>query len=274
LFIDDQEKQISSVEIRSQPVNIILLLDTSPSAEMRVKEIQQYAIGIIEQLPPDDKMMVVSFNQDDRVLIDLTDDRKLLTKAINKWPKGDGTSLYDTITNIFRNRLEQIPGRKAVILLTDGIDTTSRKASYVSSLVEAEKGDAPVYPVYFDTLQETKNKIKSFPYAVSFPGLTLPSGQPQLSPEEESEIGKLYLNDLTNLSGGRAITYENVKSGKQRITIGIPQELRNQYIITFTPAGIAFAEQHRKVRVRVNRPNLVVVTRGSYIQQPPTQPKN
>src|SRR5439155_25997069 len=85
---------------------------------------------------------------------DFTNDRSRLSNAIRRTHPGNGTRLYDAVDMVINQRLSQIEGRKAVVLFTDGVDTTSRRASYQSTLLDAEELDALIYPVQYDTFSD------------------------------------------------------------------------------------------------------------------------
>ena len=67
---------------------------------------------------------------------------------------GNGTRLYDAVDMVMNERLSNVTGRKAIVLFTDGVDTTSRHASYESNVRDAEELDALVYPVQYDTYDD------------------------------------------------------------------------------------------------------------------------
>ena len=68
---------------------------------------------------------------------------------------GDGTSLYEAVDNAINQQLRGIEGRKAVVLFTDGVDTTSRRATYQSTVRETEEVDALFYPIRYNTYSGT-----------------------------------------------------------------------------------------------------------------------
>src|SRR6185503_17741433 len=109
------------------------------------------AITFVNQLRQDDRVMVVSFDDDIRILTEFTSDRRRLRDAILQTRPGDGTKLYDAVDMVINQRLSTVDGRKAVVLFTDGVDTTSRHASYESNVRDAEELDALIYPVQYDT---------------------------------------------------------------------------------------------------------------------------
>lgn len=79
-------------------------------------------------------------------------------KAINRADIGNGTVLYDAVNFSLRKRLNKIEGRKAIILLSDGVDTMSG-SSYDKSLNEAEKSDTLIFPIYYNTLGDVLRRV-------------------------------------------------------------------------------------------------------------------
>jgi Ca-activated chloride channel homolog len=265
IFADEKEQEIASFQSAgSEPLNLILLIDTSPSTEYKIEEIQDYALSIVKQLRPQDKVLVIEFNGNMKVLSELTEDRKTISKAIRKARFGDGTSLYDSLVKVLQKYTSAIEGRKALVLLTDGVDTTSMKNGYEASLSEAEKYDVPVFPIYFDTLEQNLNpKIRGSASTIMLPGIIFPKQNPNLL-KADYELGKLFLNDLVSLSGGRAIMFEEREETERKFPVNIAEEMQFKYYIGFKP-NAAQTGRSTPIKVRVNRPNLLVLARGSYV---------
>jgi VWFA-related protein len=261
IFADGEEQEIISTEQRDEPVNLILLIDTSPSTAFRIEEIQAYALSLVERLKPEDKAMIISFDEQTRVGAELTADRVSIAKAIKKLKFGDGTSLYEAVKKTFDKHVSGISGRTAVVLLTDAVDTTSLKATYADSLAAAERTDAAVFPIYFDTFGGSDPKAAKNNPQLQAILRTLIQGSAQGVTAAEYELGKFYLNDISRLSGGRPRAVKDIKT---EIVENIGAELRTQYQVRFRPTNFA-AGQRKQLTVRVNRPNLLVQARGSYI---------
>ena len=112
-------------------------------------------MSFVDNLRPGDKVMVVEFDQSDSTLCDFTSDRIVLAKAIHKVGSGGGTALYHAVETVLKKKLEKIDGRKAVVLFTDGVDTTPfGESGYDKTLAMAEEGDAVIYSVYYNTYLE------------------------------------------------------------------------------------------------------------------------
>src|SRR6185436_18298865 len=145
------EQKIAYFATTDAPFSVVLLIDTSGSTQWRLDDIQEAAINFVGKLKPTDSVMVMSF--DDRIKVECkaTTDRGVIEKAIRHTRTGGGTRLYDAVEDILKKQLATIPGRKAVVLFTDGVDTTSYRASYDSTIRMAEESDAPIYSVDYDT---------------------------------------------------------------------------------------------------------------------------
>jgi len=125
IFEDDVEQEISFFETADKPFTVALLLDVSDSMKIKLNEIQEAAIAFIEQLRPNERVIVVVFAKQIVTLTDATDDRKVLFEAIRRAQTGGGTSLYDAIETVINQHLHRVAGRKAIVILTDGVDTSS-----------------------------------------------------------------------------------------------------------------------------------------------------
>src|ERR1043165_6789066 len=151
IWEDGVEQEVAFFQSVDKPFSVVLMLDTSPSTQFRLEDIQDAAISFVNQLRPDDRVMVVSFNDNIRILSDFTTDRAKLNHAIQRAKTDDGTRLYDAVDMVINQQLSRVQGRKAIVLFTDGVDTTSRHASYQSNVMDAQELDALIYPVQFDT---------------------------------------------------------------------------------------------------------------------------
>ncbi|MEO8072154.1 MAG: VWA domain-containing protein [Acidobacteriota bacterium] len=263
IFEDGKEQEIAYFATTEKPFTVVLLLDVSPSTEYKINEIQDAAIAFVNQLKPQDSVMVIEFDQGSNTLTKVTGDREKIYKAIRKADFGNGTSLYDAVDFTLRKRLNNIEGRKAIVLFTDGVDTTSHKEDYDSSLREASEADSLIFPIYFNTFSQNSGGVSSpFP-SIGFPGSRRRSAAGTTS--GEYLVGKKYLEDLAANTGGRVFQAESNSGGLTRAFEGIAEELRRQYSIGYYPQEIGRPGQRKQIKVRVNRQNLVIRARDSYI---------
>ena len=285
IYENNAEQKIEYFASVEQPFTVVLLIDVSPSTAYRIEEIQDAAITFVNQLRQDDKVVVISFDERVQVLSPLTNNRNVLRNAIMQARFGDGTSIYEAVDYTINRQLRGVEGRKAIVIFTDGVDTTSRRANYQSTVRQAEELDALIYSIRYDTYSGMNNQGGgSYPRqqrrsssvigtilggifnggGVVIGGGGYPQGGSAGSSRAEYEEGRRYLNDLARNSGGR--TFEaNANSNLDAAFIGIAEELRRQYSVGYYPESVGQKGERRQIRVRVKRPNLVVRAKNSYI---------
>jgi VWFA-related protein len=247
-----------------------------------LEDIQDAAIAFVNQLRPDDRVMVVSFDDDVQVLSEFTSSRPQLSSAIRRTRTGEGTRLYDAFDFVINQRLNRISGRKAIVLFTDGVDTTSRRSSYEDNVRDAEELDALIYPVQYDTYSDVGGGGTTWPgrapTVADILGQILGGGigrgrigrgsrrGPGTS-REDYERGNRYLGELADRTGARRYNADSTQNLSYAFS-NIAEELRRQYSLGYYPKRPAQAGERRQIRVRVNQPNLAVRARDSYVFNP------
>lgn len=287
IYENGARQKIDYFQSVEQPFTVVLLIDVSPSTQFRIDEIQNAAITFVDQLRPADRVMVIAFDDSVRVLTEPTNNRAQLRNAIRRAEFGDGTSLYEAVDNALNRQLRRISGRKAVVIFTDGVDTTSRRANYQSTLADVEETEALVYPIRYNTQRggwagggnpnggwgnpRTRRGGNSGGWAGIIgiilggqlpPGVTIRGGAGTSAGEYET--GRRYLQELADKSGGRKFEADSMVSLDSAFS-GIAEELRRQYSIGYYPETIGQRGERRQIKVRVMRPNLVVRAKSSYI---------
>jgi len=147
---DGKRQDISVFAAVKQPFNAVLVLDTSNSAQDRLKVIQSAAVDFTRQLRPGDRMMAISFDNEVRQLTDFTQNRQELEDAITATESGFGKLLYEAVGRALE-QLKDLEGRRAVVLFSDGVDMRSIEASLEGTTRMAEETGAVIYVVRFDT---------------------------------------------------------------------------------------------------------------------------
>lgn len=267
IFEDGEEREVAYFGVTDQPFTVVLVLDMSSSTTYKIEEIQAAAISFVNELKPEDSVMVISFDSSVRILTEVTQDRQKIMKAINRTNFGGGTSLYEAVAKSLGRRLDRIEGRKAIILFTDGVDTTSLGASFESTLRDAEEADARIFPIYYNTFLNIRGIGGNGPMT-SIPSIGMPGMGGQSPPgtrPEDYQRGRMYLNELAEITGGRVFRPDAAPGQLDAAFRGIADELRRQYNIGFYPPETGEMGERRTIRVRVNRPGLIVRARDSYI---------
>lgn len=265
IFEDGEEQNIAYFGTSEKPFTVILLIDASPSTEYKIEEIQLAAIAFVNQLKPQDSVMVIEFDANVNVLTESTNDRDKIYKAIRRADFGGGTSLYEAVQFSLTKRLSAVEGRKAIVLFTDGVDTTSRKATFDSTLDMAEESESLIFPIYYNTFFETARGGLGNVNGGIIPSINNGGYNPPGTTAGEYALGKKYLEELANYTGGRVFRPESTPGGLTAAFEGIAEELRRQYNIGYVPKKDGTPGERKQIRVRVERPNLVIRSRDSYI---------
>jgi VWFA-related protein len=282
IFEDGVEQRVAYFASVEKPFTVALVIDVSDSTRFRLDEIQDAAIAFIDQLRPDDRVLIISFDDKVHVLAEATNDRNELRSAIRRTRTGGGTSLYDAVDFVINQRFNRIDGRKAVVLFTDGVDTTSKRASYESNVRDAEELDALIYPVQYDTYQANApmgrtsgRRPSAGETAVGILIGILGGGNVGIgggggggggrgTNRADYDRADRYLGDLAQRTGARRYRAESTRNLEESFQL-IAEELRRQYSLGYYPETVAQTGQRRQIKVRVNRPNLIVKSRDSYI---------
>jgi VWFA-related protein len=228
IFEDGVEQEIAYFATTDKPITVALVLDVSPSTEYHIEDIRRAAVAFVDKLLPQDSVIVIKFDHGIDVLTKATKDRQKIYKAIDEADFGWGTSLYNAVDEALRKQLSRIEGRKAVVLFTDGVDTTSRKNSYDSTMNYAEESDSLIFPIYYNTYLDNRRRtggILGGIYGGSPPGTTA----------GEYALGRQYLEELAAATGGHVFRPEATPGGLTRAFEGIAEELRRQYNIGYVP---------------------------------------
>lgn len=272
LFENGVEQELTYFQSEEQPFTVVLVIDISPSTKYRIDEIQAAAISFVNQLRPRDKVMVVAFDENAKVLTEPTSDRRTLYSAIASAQFGNGTSLYDTVAAVSQLELLRKVGRNAVVIFTDGVDSTSSRASAESTVAGVDELDALFYTVRYYTREDgnvdmrevAANNILLSPTTMAHLRRVARIRQDQLGTPEQYEFGRRYLEALSSNTGGRmfeADTMVNVEAA----FAGVAEELRRQYSLGYYPTTEGEAGERRRVKIQVFRPNAIVRAKTSYV---------
>ncbi len=184
---DGALQKVDKFSAQEDAFSVVLLIDTSRSTARKLGAIQKAAENFIKQLQPRDRVMVATF--DDRItpITDFTGDASTLKKAVKAARTGYSTRLYDAINYAITEKLNPISGRRAIVVLTDGVDTASKQASYDSTLDLVAASNIITYAIQYETRNEGINPLRplmlpGFPNGSSFApnnGAPSDSGKPR-----------------------------------------------------------------------------------------------
>lgn len=279
IFENGVEQKLDYFQSVETPFTVVLLIDVSPSTQFRIDEIQNAAIAFVNQLRPADRVTVIAFDERVHILTPPTNNRYDLRNAIRQAEFGDGTSLYEAVDFTIYQQLTRIQGRKAVVLFTDGVDTTSRRASYESTLRATEEIDALFYPIRYDTSGDMGGGGMGYPQpsrrggrptmadilgAIITGGNVNIGGGGGVASSAEYAKGRQYLETLALNSGGREFEAQSMYNLDASFS-GIAEELRRQYSLGYYPEAVGSVGDRKQIKIRVMRPGVVVRAKTSYI---------
>ncbi len=255
---DMQRQDISSFQIGSVPVNVALLLDASGSIVGEIGSLRDSAMTFLSALDEKDKVSVIEFHTNNELLQDWTSNADEVRHAIS-WRYKPGmvrttsgntqygsTALYDAIYLAADEQLSKVEGRKAVILLTDGDDTSS-KVTFKQALAAIVKSGAVVY-----VISKAQQMIKAM-NGTLFRGAAV----------QRLENAERTMTELCKKTGGQI--YSPLKDDEMKeVYTKIARELKNQYIITYVPKNEKRDGTLRSVKVFLSRGGYTARTRDSY----------
>jgi Ca-activated chloride channel homolog len=263
-----EPQQIASFSSTEAPFNVALLIDTSRSTKNKLGAIRKAALSFVKQLQPNDRVLIVTFDEKVNFLGDFTSDRREIEHAIRSVKSSYATSLYDAIHLTITEKLASIKGRKAIVALTDGVDTWSRRATYESTLELVANAGVSSYAIQYDTRNDGGSPMSPFSLP-RMPGAHLSrfiQGGAQTRnqpPRDRYLIAADYLRSLAAQSGALHLRAESIESSSFAFAL-IANELRNQYTLAYYPTNDKRDGDFRAIAVRVKGGDFSVRARQGY----------
>jgi Ca-activated chloride channel family protein len=221
-----------------------MLFDTSESMRDELRLSQQSAIRFLDSIPRARDLLLIFFDRDIRISHYTSENQQGVFGRILDTKAGEMTALYDAVA-VYLSRVLETPGRKVLVLFTDGADTTSRlRSDEVIRLVRSSS--VTIYPVAFKGGQKT--------------GST------------DALRASAFLNELAESSGGQVFqptAWKDLAAIYQKIL----DELGSQYVLGYVSDNAARDGRFRRLTVEVRRPGLRVRHRTGYLAPKDEPPK-
>jgi len=232
---------------QTTPLYVAVLMDTSPSTAGKLKFQQESAMNFIQTVikPRKDRVLFGTFDDSITLLQDFTDKLDLLDKAVYGVKKmGTQTALFDAIWQFCDEKMRTVPGRRVLLIVTDGEDTYSR-ATIRDAIDIAQRTETTIFAI------STKAG-----FLATVPGV------------EAGQIADKKDKDLLTLAeetGGTAFFTGDMLSLERSFT-KISKELRAQYLVTYNPTNKSYDGSFRKIDVKLadGRGDLKVRTKRGY----------
>lgn len=267
VFENGVEQRIAYFSDDEQPFTVVLVLDMSYSSVFKLEDIQLAARIFVSKLRDHDRVIVVAFDEKPRVLCEATSDRRVLRMAIDGARIGSGTAVYDTLDIIARRKLAGVAGRRAIVLLSDGVDTSSVLATGKSVERYFAEEDVLVYPIRYDTYEDVQRSRKKDaeirydeddrPYIVRLPPKKGERAQ-------DYTVAEKFLEAISTKTGGRVYNVSSTTNLNDAFA-NIASELRKVYSLGYYPTEDRKSGAVYDIKVRVYRPNLKIIARGQYL---------
>ena len=270
VYEDGVLRPITNFEPTEAPFSLVMLLDMSGSTINFRQQIQQSALRFLDALAPDDRVAVVEFNgKGVKTLLGFSTDRRRTAYAITLATGAGSTPLYDALKFSLDELGREGKRRKAIVVLTDGVDTKQKDADrvIVQKALESEVSTA-IKPEVNSQLISVLNDADRQGVAI-FP-LALPSGDPKRLPLSDSLMTAMYtaartrLELLANRTGGQLHEVRRLDELAKIYPI-IAAEMRSLYTIAYRPQNPgAHDGKWREIRIEVARAELVARTKPGY----------
>jgi VWFA-related protein len=253
VFEENIEQEVVRFEPVTSPVSVVLLLDASGSTKERWKVIKKAARKFVDTLSADTPIALAAFTRKFLVISDFTTDRTLMKKRIDDTKNlQSGTAFYDaawSALNLFKEINEQ---RKAIVVMTDGVDNSLSSDEYEPRhpfdelMARLAQDEVTIYPIYFDTEYEVTVKHRGNDTHESYV-----TAREQLQRIADETGGTFFKADQAEDLAG---VYQRVAS-----------ELQTLYSVSYNPNDKNYNGDWRNVAVKVKRAQAVARTkRGFY----------
>ncbi|MDR3699695.1 MAG: VWA domain-containing protein [Candidatus Sulfopaludibacter sp.] len=230
-----ENQEIKVFRQEDVPISLGLVIDDSASMKEKRDRVNSAALAMVRASNPQDEVFVLNFNEDAQLAQDFTSDVTRLESSLRVSHPSGQTAMRDAlVVGLDHLRAHAKNDKKALLIVTDGEDNIS---------IESQQ-----------RLVEAAQRLDVIIYAIGLLGAEQPAS---------ARRARESLEELTRATGGRAWFPADV-SEVERITPEIAHEIRNQYIVGYTPTNTAQDGTYRKIQVQVNVPGATVRTRSGY----------
>lgn len=268
IYEDGVKQEIARFEPTVAPFSVVMLLDMSGSTIPFRENIQLSALRFIDALAPDDRVAIIEFSDKINLLNDFTSDRKTISNSIRVAGGRGKTQLYKALDFALDKLIREKNRRKAIIVLTDGVDTNIQNADrdlleklndeQIPGAINPEKS-----PIFNNTLNRSDR------HGVTIYPLALPTNDPaKLIDPTPAQIAlfsaaRERLQIMANRTGG-TLNKINRLEEMGRLYAAVAADLRTLYTIEYEPKNSNRDGKWREIRLEVSNPQFISRTRPGY----------
>jgi len=269
VYEDDVEQHVADFLPVEAPFHLVLALDTSISTRSSLGLIKKAASNFTDQLRSSDQIAIVEINSAIRDIQGFTSDRRKLKKAIDRiaTASSGGSRIYDGVADAARRLEKAEGGRKAIIMLSDGMENSSRiKFEDLRRLLA--QSDVVFYPVTILNKGSQKDMLEDFIKNADKKKADLASYVENAKfsvsvLEEVYQIQAERLQAMTDETGGKIFLVANLADLTEEYA-KVAHELRNTFSLAYYSKNTDRDGTMRRIRVEVRDPRYRVRTRSSY----------
>lgn len=251
VFEDGIEQPLSDLALRQVPVDVVLMVDSSSSVATNLDDFRRAAEGFASRLAADDRISLIKFDDRVELLQDWTQSRFQFRRALNRIEPGMFTRFNDALLLAAQQQFGSTKSRRALIILSDGIDSGRGTTSLQGALKALLETQVTAYVVSNTEiaraakLAELDSLLDGSDSAVRFNQLRVEDLREGLRVLDQSESN---LAQLTAATGGRLYKPRSFRSLDSTYA-EVAEELRHQYALYYTPLNKARDGSFRRVRV-------------------------
>ena len=266
VFEDSSEQPLSEITLRQVPVDAVLMVDSSSSVASNLDDFRRAAQGFASRLANDDRISLIKFDDRVELLQDWTQSRFQLQRALNRIEPGMFTRFNDALMLAARDQFVKGTSRRAIIVLSDGIDSGRGASTLEAALQALLRAQVTAYIVSNTEISraskraELDNLLGGTDTTVRFNQLRIEDLREGLRVLDQSEK---RLEEIAEATGGRLYKPHSFDA-LDSIYAEVADELRHQYAIYYRPLNRVRDGGFRRVRVEMTNQSYGATTRVGY----------
>jgi Ca-activated chloride channel homolog len=269
IYEDGVKQSIQHFQPVDSPFSLVLMLDMSGSTINFRPQLKLASQRFLDALAPEDRVAVIQFNAKVKSLTGFTNDRMKAAYAIEIAEGAGETQFYVALKYALKELEKEGQRRKAIVVLTDGLDTSLRNADR-STLSKAQTDEEALATIDPHSSAELKNVLASADrQGVTIFPLALPSGDPKRLPLQTPNIVGIYaaararLQSLADRTGGRLNEIDKLQYMAQ-LYREVAANLRTLYTVAYQPQGERVRGKWHEIKVEVGKSDLTARTKPGY----------
>ena len=266
VYEDNWPQPLSDLALRQVPVDVVLMVDSSSSAVANLDDFRRAAEGFASRLSADDRISLIKFDDRVELLQDWTKSRFQLKRALNRIEPGVFTRFNDALMLAARDQFSGSRSRKAIIVLTDGIDSGRGMTSLENALRALLEMQVSVY-VVSNTEMERAAKRAELDSLLNGTDAIVKFNQLRIEDLREGlrvlDLAETNLDQIARATGARLYKPQTFHA-LDATYAEVAEELRHQFALYYVPLNKARDGSFRRVRVETVNPSYNSHTRVGY----------